>query len=368
MVLIFSPPLSYSWRDFLRYLQSPIKRCLWILHSVKIGLQPHYFAAMCTAHNWPAEGAVASLVRHIITMFCTGCAVKKKEKALLRYIDLFQIVLFYEILWHISTAKRGVTLQNTIFHNTYFEISGTSWTNSRQALHSASPESLRTFITIKDVISLLDIFSEIALQLILKKKNSWTVNDGRNYIAGGRQTKDQILARAGRRCRGEIREITEGVARGEDSQGTSKHFFFYRASSQTGAAYQIKNCASFYASSSCSPSLCYVPSVREAAWIGDSRVSLEGPQAELYTDTCSGTTKYSTEVWYPVAPGLVRIIGDVRPLIVKAAEQPCAHWNSVSPHLLTFYFTWISFDATVSFNLLSRKFRLFYSAGTQTFA
>lgn len=111
---------------------------------------------------------MALLVRHIITMFCTGCAVKKK--ALLRYIDLFQIVLFYEILWHISTSKRGVTLQNTIFYNTYFEISGTSWTNSRQALHSASPESLRTFITIKDVISLLDIFSEIALQLILKKK------------------------------------------------------------------------------------------------------------------------------------------------------------------------------------------------------
>lgn len=43
-------------------------------------------------------------------------------------------------------------------------------------------------------------------------------------------------------------------------------FFFYRASSQTDrSCLSNKNCASFYASSSCSLSLCYVPSVREAA-------------------------------------------------------------------------------------------------------
>lgn len=55
-----------------------------------------------------------------------------------------------------------------------FEMSGTSWTN-KEVLHSAPPESLRTvqprhaaFGTIRDVISLLDNFSEIVLQLIVQ--------------------------------------------------------------------------------------------------------------------------------------------------------------------------------------------------------
>lgn len=147
------------------------------------------------------------------------------------YVASIYFTLYYfMILWHISTVKLCVTLQNTFFYNTYFEISGTSWTNSRQALHSASPESLRTSFHHNQGrhLAAWHFLGNCAPAYPLKKKNSWTVNDGRNYIAGGRQTKDQILARAGRRCRREIREITEGVARGEDSQGTSKHFFLPR--------------------------------------------------------------------------------------------------------------------------------------------
>lgn len=52
------------------------------------------------------------------------------------------------------------------------------------------------------------------------------MNDGRSYIAGGRETKDQILTRAGRRCRRQSREITAGVGCGEENQGTSKHVCF----------------------------------------------------------------------------------------------------------------------------------------------
>lgn len=80
------------------------------------------------------------------------------------------------------------------FKNHLKKINGTSWID--QPLHGASPESLRTsFHHNQDVTSLLDIFSEIAFRLIPflergAKKIVVSLNNGRSFVAGGRQTKD----------------------------------------------------------------------------------------------------------------------------------------------------------------------------------
>ena len=123
-----------------------------------------------------------------------------------------------------------------------FEISGTSWTNSGVRLQTAHAPSARSFqhnqgrhlaafrisrkLCCSSPCSPYSFFFFFCYTYIENIYAYIVVNDGRSYIAGGRETKDQILTRAGRRCRGQSREITAGVGCGEENQGSSKHVCF----------------------------------------------------------------------------------------------------------------------------------------------
>lgn len=236
---------------------------------------------------------MALWVRHVITTFSLG---------LLFLINIYDISIYFRLHYFIDLS--GIfPLRNFALFPIILILKSALLPGQIACTVRLQKACAPAFITIKDVILLLDIFSEITLRFapFFNLKNSCTFNYGRSYIAGGCQTKDQILARAGRRCRGEIREITEGVVGGEGSQGTSKHFFLYRASSLTRVHIKRKrSSSSIYASSSCTISLYYVSSVHEAAEVDvrwNSRVSLHTPQTVPYTVTRSGTTKYPTEVW-----------------------------------------------------------------------
>lgn len=97
---------------------------------------------------------------------------KKKKKHCYLVLIKFQILLFYGVMARISMLWR-LAKQCKILHLwMYFEISGTSWTNTKHCRECVCRKlahylfCLRAaFSTIKDVISLLVSFSEIALHL-----------------------------------------------------------------------------------------------------------------------------------------------------------------------------------------------------------
>lgn len=172
-----------------------------------------YFTTTCNAQNWPAEGALAPLTHkpdfHSVTLKC-----------IFLNLDQFRL-LFCGRCRRFGQCNVAHFCRKLQFQ-ACAEISGTSWMNSRHRrarLQTASAQraapSSRSFL---HRTSSRPSISETARSLTLLVLQSFflisrVVKNGRGHVAGGRETKNQILARAGRRCRGASREITEGAAR-----------------------------------------------------------------------------------------------------------------------------------------------------------